>query len=129
MRESSELSEWRAGQRLSNKAEKMPKLVINTEKSLYKPIEVEIDGKVYKVRKLTRDVLQKVEGFDKNVSSGNLDAAYGRLEFLLEAKAKTFNGLIVQEVGEITEFITKAAFSPEKSEKNESRPEAESLPK
>ena len=107
----------------------MPKLVINTEKSLYKPIEVEIDGKVYKVRKLTRDVLQKVEGFDKDVSSGNLDAAYGRLEFLLEAKVKTFNGLIVQEVGEITEFITKAAFSPEKSEKNESRPEAESLPK
>jgi hypothetical protein len=107
----------------------MPKLRIDTKKSLYKPIEVEIDGKVFQVRRLTRDVLQEAERLDSEVASGKLDAAYERLEFLLQTKNKIFNKLSVEEVGEVTRFITSSMLSPEKSEKNESRPEDEKSPK
>ena len=107
----------------------MPKLRIDTKKSLYKPIEVEIDGKVFQVRRLTRDVLQEAERLDSEVASGKLDAAYERLEFLLQTKSKIFNKLSVEEVGEVTRFITSSMLSPEKSEKNESRPEDEKSPK
>ena len=107
----------------------MPKLTINTQKSLYSPIEVEVNGKIFQVRRLTRSILQEVARLDTEVSSGKLDMAYERLEILLHAKSKAFDSLVIEEVGEITEFIIKSVFSPEKSEKNESRPEGEKSPK
>jgi len=107
----------------------MPKLVINTEKSLYKPIEVEIDGKVFFVRRITRDILKKLEEYDARILSGEPVVEWLRLEFLFQTKSKTLDKLSLEEADGTFKFIINSIFSPEKSEKNESRPEGESLPK
>lgn len=97
----------------------MPKFQVSTKKSLYKPVEVEIDGKTFSCKRITRDVLQKIGELDKEVGEGNLDAVYKRLELLL-GKSKTFNKLDINQIVDITNFILRCILNPEKEEKNES---------
>jgi hypothetical protein len=99
----------------------MPKLTIETGKSLYKPIEIEIDGKVFQVKRLTRAIIQEIEALDSETSKGNLDAAYRRLELLLE-KNEAIDNLDLQQIGQITDFVVRNILVPEKEEKNVSEP-------
>lgn len=99
----------------------MPKLSIKTDESLYKPIEVEIDGKLYRVKRLTRALIQDVAAMDAETAKGDLDAAFRRLEILLEDKPPV-ESLDIQQVARITEFIIRSVLTPEPAEKNGSKP-------
>lgn len=99
----------------------MPKLTIDTKASLYAPIEVEINGKLFRVRKFTRDLLEQVEALDEQAQQGKISAAYERLELLL-GKHKLINELEPAQVGEITQFIVMKIMNPEAPEKNAQRP-------
>jgi len=106
----------------------MPRLTIDTKntKSLYDPVEVEINGKVFKVISIDRNVLKKIEEFDAETVKGNLDAAYQRLELLI-GKHPFINKLRIEELIEITEFVTMNIFRPAKKEKNSPGPGEEKL--
>ena len=41
------------------------RLVINTEESLYKPVDVEIDGQVYTVARVTRPIQRRILELDE----------------------------------------------------------------
>jgi Holliday junction resolvasome RuvABC ATP-dependent DNA helicase subunit len=99
----------------------MAKIQINTKKSLYEPIEIEIDGKSYAVKRITRDVLKKIREYDEKVSKGDLDAAYKRLELFI-GKHKAINELGLDELNEVTNFIIHNIISPKRIEKNSQRP-------
>ena len=43
------------------------KLVLNTKKSLYDPIEIEIDGQVYQGAKTTRATLKEISRLDDEI--------------------------------------------------------------
>lgn len=68
------------------------RLKINTRECLYDPIEVEIDGEIYKTTKATRSVLEKVDKLDDEFAEKKdirilyriLQALYGIDEGLLE---------------------------------------------
>jgi hypothetical protein len=100
----------------------MPTLKIDTKKSLYDPIKIDIDGKVYKVKKITRPMLKKIGEYDKAVVEGDLESAYKRLELFI-GKHKVLNELNLNELIEITNYIITNLFKPTSTEKNMQGPE------
>ena len=104
----------------------MPRLNIDTKKSLFEPVEVEIDGQVFTVKRIDRDTLKKIAELDEETQKGNLDAAYERLELLI-GKHKFINTLALEELIEITDFVTRNIFRPSKQEKNLPGPGEEKL--
>ena len=104
----------------------MSKLIINTVQGRNKPIEIEIDGKSYKVKaKFSRKFLTKLSEYDKKIIAGDTDAPFERLEKLI-GKQVVIDKLDIREVNEITKHIIKNLHNPEKdlpeTEKNEQRP-------
>lgn len=103
----------------------MSRLVINTEESLYKPVEVEINGEVYAVVPVTRAVQRQIMELDEQWKTGDLDAAYRRLELLL-GPLPVIEKLRVERVLEITEYIVRKVYAPSKEDRAEEKkaPEA-----
>jgi len=99
----------------------MPRISIDTKKSLYKPIEVEIDGKILTVKRITHDIIQKIPEFDERVRNGDLLAAYDRLELFL-GKHRVIRTLDLGQVKDITQFIITNIVTQEREEKNVSIP-------
>jgi len=104
----------------------MPRFVLETEKSLFEPIEVEIKGKVYVAKSISRDDWRKIAELDKEAEKGNLDAAYERLGLII-GKHKVIDTLTLAELGAITNFFVMSTFSPTKIEKNLPGPGEEKL--
>ena len=103
----------------------MSRLVINTEESLYRPVEVEIDGQVYQVARITRPVQRKLLELDDQLRAGNLDAAYTRLELLI-GKQDFIEKIDVQQASKITQYIIQKVYAPTPEDRVEEKkaPEA-----
>lgn len=104
----------------------MEKLVINTTRRLYKPIEIEINGKTYTViAEFTRPFLKKLTHYDKIIDEGDLDAPYERLKELI-GKHAVIDKLDIREVNKITRYVIKGVFlaadNSSEIEKNVKRP-------
>lgn len=91
----------------------MARLTIDTKKSLYKPIEIEVNGKVYLVKRITRPIIVELDKLAKNALDGDVEAAYKQVELLL-GKDKSLDELELREVNEIVTYITQQIFKPEK---------------
>jgi len=91
----------------------MNRLKIDTTRSLYRPIEVEIDGKVFEVKPLTRAKLRTLAGLEKRIREGDAEAAYEQLEIMLGKKAN-LEKLTLQHVNEIVSFVTMQIYQPER---------------
>lgn len=110
------------------------RLVLNTKKSLYEPIEIEIDGQVYQSIKVTNATLKEINKIDdaimKDPTSDKL--LYAIVQLLFNIKPTILDKLDKREVEDIytfskrkfaeieiqrAEIITKSfenAFQPEK---------------
>lgn len=96
------------------------KLTINT--SLFDPIEIEIDKKVYQAKPLTRTVFKEIEELDKQIEEGSVEAGYKLLELLLgEECSQVISGLDISFVNQITDFIISSVKTGAE-EKNELKP-------
>jgi len=100
-------------------------LKISTEKSLYKPITVEIDGVKLEARPMTREVLRKMASLEKRIRAGDVEAAFEQVE-LIFGKQKVINKLELRQVNEIITYVTNCIFKPERElaveEKNSTGP-------
>ena len=105
----------------------MPRLKIESEKSLYPPIEVEIDGQVFSLQRVTQKMLMEIGRLDEEIPKGNLEAAWKRLEVLFGPN-ELFSKLDIFQVGEIINFVVRSIVMPEAGEKNGFRPAEEKLP-
>jgi len=90
------------------------RLVIETRKSLYDPIEFEIDGKVYQSKKATRAVLSELNKLDEQKPLENDDVLYKAIQALFEVDTKTLDKLDKREVQDIYVFMKKKFFEIEK---------------
>ena len=99
----------------------MPKFKVNTKTSLFEPVEIEIDGKIFKVKKITKEINQQIIELDKKAREGDSEAIFQRLELLI-GPSKEFNNLGLDEVVSITKFISENILRPTPIEKNSSRP-------
>lgn len=83
------------------------RLVINTRKSLYDPIEIEIDGQVYQSKKTTRAVLAEINKLDDQITEKNDEPMYKIVELLFGIDRKILDKLDKREVEDIYFFIKK----------------------
>lgn len=104
----------------------MPKLTVDTKASLYEPVEVEIDGKIFQVKKMTKEIIQKLAELDALVRKGKTYAIFQRVELMI-GKSEEVSRLGVGEAIKIMKFIIDTAFNPEPAEKNLLRPGQEKL--
>jgi len=108
------------------------KLVLSTQKSIHKPIEVEIDGKAYQNRPLSRMTFDEVKKHEKDALGGDIEALYKQVQILFGVPMEVLNKLDVRDVNTLLEYTMAQIFQPsattdkEKAEKNESKPEQSS---
>lgn len=96
----------------------MPKLKIDTRKSDYSPIIVEINGKEFTAREFDKDVCRELNKYDREVEAGDLVTPYTRLEYILELKKDNpiLAKLKAREVNRITVWVVRAAYSADAAE-------------
>ena len=100
-----EQKEWHPVQHRLQVYAKMSKLVINTSQRLYKPIEIEINGKTYVVKAIfTHKFLKKMGEYDEAIDNGDTNAPFERLEMLI-GKQAVIEKLDIREINEITKYV------------------------
>jgi len=89
--------------------EKEDRLVLNTKKSLYDPIEIVIDNQVYQAKKTTRAVLKEVDALDEQIQKAPTDVGllYKAVQLLFDIDSKILDKLEKREVEDIYTFSKK----------------------
>lgn len=92
------------------------RLVLNTKKSLYEPIEIEIDGQVYQSIKTTRATLKEINKVDEEIQKApmNDELLYKAIRLLFDVEPKILDKLDKREVEDIYTFSKKKFFEIEK---------------
>lgn len=92
------------------------RLILNTKKSLYEPIEVEIDKQVYQSIKTTKDTLKEMNKIDeeilKNPTSDEL--LYSAIQLLFNVSPAILDKLDKREVEDIYTFSKRRFAEIEK---------------
>ena len=92
------------------------KLVLNTKKSLYDPIEIEIDGQIYRGAKTTRATLKEISRLDDEILKNpeNDDLLYTIIKLLFNVEPEVLDKLDKREVQDIYTFSKKEWLKIEK---------------
>ncbi len=83
--------------------------------TLSEPIEITLEGKDYKVGKITTDLLNKVTAIGKNKE--DLEAPIKQLACLLDVEAKELKGVDLRKISGVLKFITEAVTGEEVKKK------------
>jgi len=103
-------------------------LILSTQKSIHKPIEVNIDGKVYANRPLSRATFDEVKQYEKAALEGDLEALYKQIHALFPVSMEVLNKLDIRDVNSLLDYTMARVFkdsaetTKEKAEKNVSKP-------
>lgn len=104
------------------------KLILSTQKSIHKPIEVEVDGKIYQNNPLSRTLFDEVKKHEKAALRGDIEALYKQVQILFGVPLEVLNKLDIRDVNTLLEYTMAQVFQPsgetdkEKAEKNVSKP-------
>jgi len=104
------------------------KLILSTQKSIHKPIEVEIDGKTYQNRPLSRATFDEVKKHEKAALAGDIEALYKQVQILYGVEMDVLNKLDIRDVNTLLQYTMTQVSQPlattdkEKAEKNVSKP-------
>jgi hypothetical protein len=92
----------------------MPKLKIDTTKSLYDPIEIEVNGHIYKITSLSTEFFEKMDRFDAMViDEGKLEGNALFLNACLGMPMKLAKLIDIRTINEIKLFIAKVISNAE----------------
>ena len=82
------------------------RLVLNTKKSLYEPIEIVIDDQVYQSKKTTRTVLKEINKIDEQIQKDrtNDELLYKAILLLFNVSSEVLDKLDRREVEDIYAF-------------------------
>ncbi|MCJ7587547.1 MAG: hypothetical protein MUQ00_06580 [Candidatus Aminicenantes bacterium] len=97
-------------------------LEIDTTKSLYKPIEIKIDGETFRVRTVTQGILEEVQRFSEDAKLGSAVAIRHMLELVLDGPNELLLKLTIPQIVEVVETAIGKAVAPKGKEKNGRRP-------
>ena len=104
------------------------KLILSTQKSIHKPIEVEIDGKTYQNRPLSRATFDEVKKHEKAALNGDIEALYKQVQILYGVSMDVLNKLDIRDVNTLLQYTMTQVSQPiattdkEKAEKNAPKP-------
>ena len=85
-------------------------LVLSTQKSIHKPIEIEVDGKVYQNRPLSRATFDEVRKYEKAALEGDIEALYKQVQTLFGIPMDVLNKLDVRDVNSLLEYTMARVF-------------------
>ena len=100
-------------------------LVLSTQKSIHKPIEIKVDGKIYQNRPLSRTTFDEVKKYEKAAVGGDIEALYKQVEVLFGVPMEVLNKLDIRDVNTLLQYTMAQIFKPdaktdkEKDEKKE----------
>lgn len=104
------------------------KLVLSTQKSIHKPIEIDVDGKTYQNNPLSRTLFDEVRKYEKAAINGDIKALYAQVQLLYPIPNKVLNSLDIRDIGTLLEYTMAQIFQAsvktdkEKAEKNAPKP-------
>lgn len=104
------------------------RLVLSTTKSIHKPIEVEVDGKIYQNQPLSRATFDEVKKHEAAALKGNIEALYEQVKILYGVPMEVLNKLDIRDVSSLINFTMEQIFQAapktdkEKAGKNEPKP-------
>ena len=104
------------------------KLVLSTQKSIHKPIEVEIDNKTYCNRPLSRATFDEIKKHEKKAIGGDIEALYKQVQAMFPVPMEVLNKLDIRDVNSLLDYVMAQIFTTstetdkEKAEKNGSKP-------
>ncbi len=107
---------------------KEKKLILSTQKSIHKPIEIEIDGKNYCNRPLSRATFDEVKKHEKAAIKGDIEALYKQVQAMFPVSMEVLNKLDIRDVNSLLDYVMAQIFTTstekdkEQAEKNESKP-------
>lgn len=76
-------------------------LEIDTQKSLYLPFIIKIDGKPFRVKEMTMDGLDTVKRLEKEVMKGSVDAFREMLNLVVEGPTAQIGKLPISKLREV----------------------------
>lgn len=85
----------------------MSDLVLSTKKSLYDPIEIEIDGRKYRNRPLSFRTLEELTKYQEAGKTGDVKALYMQITILYGIKRRKLRKLDIRDIQRLIEFITE----------------------
>jgi len=102
----------------------MPTLKIDTRKSDYSPIIVEINGIEFTAREFDKDVCRELNKYDQMVEAGDLIVPYERLAYILKLKKDNpiLAKLKAREINRIMIWIVRASYSADAAEMEDLTP-------
>ncbi len=106
------------------------RLVLSTQKSVHKPIEVEIDGKIYSNRPLSRATFDEVQKYEEAALKGDIEALYKQVTVLIDVPMEVLNEIDIRDINSLLEYVMKKIIPPatkpttdkEKKEKKTPKP-------
>jgi len=104
------------------------KLILSTQKSIHKPIEIEIDGKTYCNRPLSRATFDEVKEHEKAALKGDIEALYKQVQILYGVEMDVLNKLDIRDVNTLLQYTMTQVSQPlattdkEIAEKNALKP-------
>jgi len=95
------------------------RLVLKTKESLYKPVEIEIDGKVYQNIKTTHAVLKEVNRLDDEIKDdSDFEPVCNIITFLFNIDMEILEKLDKREVQDIYTFMKQKFQEIEKERRD-----------
>lgn len=103
-------------------------LALSTQKSIHKPIEVNIDGTIYKNKPLSRATFDEIRKHEKAALGGDIEALYKQVQAMFDVPMDVLNKLDMRDVNSLLDYTMARIFQPsaktdkEKAEKNVRKP-------
>lgn len=94
----------------------------DTKPSLFEPLEIEIDGRVFRCREMTLGAIEKIQTLQKAMVAGSAKAIREMLETIIVGDVAPLMALTIPKLQSLMTAIVERVVRPTESEKNESRP-------
>lgn len=89
----------------------MPKLIIDTKKTLFDPIEIEVDGEIYTLGDLNTEFFERMEKWEKKALKGNVSANAYLLHEILGMPLEKAKEIDLRKINEIKEFLIEIIYT------------------
>lgn len=104
---------------------------LSTTESLYPPIEIEVDGKVYLTRRFSNPLLHELKALEAKAKAGDPDAIMKQIEMVCPIPRKILEIFDVRELQDLVDHIHSTIFAKDEvaAQKNAPSPGPKKSPK
>jgi len=109
----------------------MPKITINSKRSLFEPIEIEIDGEIFSIEKVDRGLFKRINPLEPKKDTSlpkQVEAVYKQLAMMLGVPLNKVENIDYRDAQHVLNRISKEIFFAPTKRKNSKEPK-KTIPK